>query len=231
MKRFFVAIALVLAAVPAFAGVKLVVRSDGSKMIVNDGKASAAGVSESTLRWLARQRNRESQFDPIIDRYADAYGVDPVLVRAVIQVESNFNPATVSNKGARGLMQLMPTTARRFRVSKIHDPEQNIHGGVAYLAYLHTLYPGDLRLVLASYNAGENAVARYRGIPPYRETQQYVQKALTVYHGRPYGAGSISVRPTKGKGGLGGGFHDERPQLPPYAGVAAAGMVRTLSVR
>jgi soluble lytic murein transglycosylase-like protein len=229
MKRLLAALALALTAMPAFAGVKLVVRSDGSKAIVNDGKIASTGISESSLRWLARQRNRESRFDPIIDRYAEAYGVDPVLVRAVIQVESNFDPATVSNKGARGLMQLMPLTAKRFRVTKIHDPEQNIRGGVAYLAYLHTLHPSDLRLVLASYNAGENAVARYRGIPPYRETQQYVQKALTVYHGRPWGGGAISVRPKHPAGGLGGGFRQQRPQLPPYAGIAAAGMVRTLS--
>jgi soluble lytic murein transglycosylase-like protein len=184
-------------------------------------------VPESTLRWLARQRNRQSSFDPIIERYAEAYGVDPVLVRAVIQVESNFNPSTVSHKGARGLMQLMPDTARRFRVNRIHDPEQNIRGGVAYLAHLHTLYPYDLHLVLASYNAGENAVARYRGVPPYRETQEYVQKALTVYNGRPWGAGSITVRAKKGTPGLGGGFRQDPPQLPPYAGVAAT--VRTLS--
>jgi soluble lytic murein transglycosylase-like protein len=230
MKRLVAALLFAVMAVPAAAGVRLVVRSDGSKAIVNDGRASGgAGISESSLRWLARQRNRESRFDPIIDKYAEAYGVDPVLVRAVIQVESNFNPAVVSSKGARGLMQLMPGTAQRYRVQKIHDPEQNIRGGVAYLAYLHTLYPGDLRLVLASYNAGENAVARYRGIPPYRETQLYVQKALTVYHGRPWGAGEIAIRPKKGTTGLGGGFRDERPQLPPYAGVAAT--VRTLSVR
>ena len=229
MKRLLIAALLVLTAIPAAAGVKLVVRSDGSKAIVNDGKASVHGVSESTLRWLARQRNRESRFDPIIERYADAYGVDPVLVRAVIQVESNFNPATVSSKGARGLMQLMPGTARQFRVNEVHDPEQNIRAGIAYLAYLHTLYPTDLRLVLASYNAGPSAVARYRGIPPYRETQQYVQKALTVFYGSPYGGGAISVRPKRALAGLGGGFREERPKLPPFAGVAAAGMVRTLS--
>ena len=228
MKRVVAAFALALMAVSASAGVRLVVRSDGSKAIVNDGRSSGR-LSESSLRWLAGQRNRESRFDPIIERYCDSYGVDPVLVRAVIQVESNFDPRTVSNKGARGLMQLMPGTAQRFRVNRIHDPEQNIRGGIAYLAYLHTLYPGDLRLVLASYNAGENAVARYRGIPPYRETQEYVQKALTVYHGKPWGAGSISVRPKKGTPGLRGGFREERLQLPPYAGVAAT--VRTLSVR
>ncbi|MFN2442359.1 MAG: lytic transglycosylase domain-containing protein [Thermoanaerobaculia bacterium] len=229
MKRLLAAVALVLMAMPALAGVKLVVRSDGSKAIVNDGKVAATGISESSLRWLARQRNRESRYDAIIDRYSEAYGVDPVLVRAVIQVESNFNPAVVSTKGARGLMQLMPETAKRFRVTKIHDPEQNIRGGIAYLAFLRTLHPGDLRLVLASYNAGENAVKRYRGIPPYRETQLYVQKALTVYHGRPYGGGAISVRPKQPSSSLGGGFREQPPQLPPYAGVAAAGMVRTLS--
>lgn len=225
MKRFMIAAALgVTLAATAAADVKLVVRSDGSKVIVNDGvRSSGDAIPESTLRWLARQRNRRSEYDPIIERHAARYGVDPVLVRAVILVESNFDPATVSHKGARGLMQLMPGTAKRFAVREMHDPEENIRGGVAYLAFLLDLHPNDLTRVLASYNAGENAVARYRGIPPYRETRQYVQKALTVYYGRPWGASSIAVLPRREDAGtLRGGFDREPPKLPPYVGTVAA---------
>ena len=126
-------------------------------------------------------------------------------MRAVIQVESDFNPNCVSHKGARGLMQLMPATARRFGVTKLHDPEQNIHGGVRYLAYLLDLFNEDLPRVLAGYNAGENAVLKYGGIPPYEETGTYVKRAMTVYHGRPYG-GSISFAGRRGGKKLSGGF-------------------------
>ncbi len=206
MARLAIVLVLASLAAPAGAEVRLVVRPDGSKVILNDGRASSRGISSSTLRWLARQRDRASRFDPLIERHAARFGVDPTLVRAVIQVESNFDAATVSHKGARGLMQLMPATARRFGVRDIHDPDENIRGGVEYLAFLLDLHDGDLRLALASYNAGENAVARYRGIPPYRETEQYVQKALTVYYGRPMGEGTISVRATSGNARLRGGF-------------------------
>ncbi|MFN2238435.1 MAG: lytic transglycosylase domain-containing protein [Thermoanaerobaculia bacterium] len=208
----------------ASADVRLVVRADGTRIIVNDGRTRVSrAMKTSTLEWLAKQRNRKSEFDPIIERHAARYGVDPTLVRAVILVESNFDPNCVSNKGARGLMQLMPATAKRFQVTEIHDPDQNIRGGVAYLAFLLDLHPGDLTRVLASYNAGEGAVARYGGIPPYRETQQYVQKALSAYHGRPWGgAGSISIRPQSGESILRGGFDQRAPALPPYVGTALA---------
>jgi soluble lytic murein transglycosylase-like protein len=191
-------------AAPVFAEVRLVVRSDGSKHIYNLPSGRKGASSAGDLHFLARQHNRPSSYDPIIEKHCAAYKVDPVLARAVIQVESSFNPSALSHKGARGLMQLMPDTARRFGVTKVHDPEENIRGGVAYLATLQKLFPNDLRHVLAAYNAGENAVIRHRGIPPYEETQIYVQRALTVYYGRPYG-GTIQV--SGGSGGkLGGGF-------------------------
>jgi soluble lytic murein transglycosylase-like protein len=199
------AVGLMCLAAPLGAQVKLVVRADGSKHIYNmpSQRRSSGG---SDLTYLAKQRNRPSTYDPLIKKHCDQYKVDPVLAKAVIQVESGFNPAAVSNKGARGLMQLMPGTAKRFRVAKVHDPDENIRGGVAYLAFLQRLFPNDLRNVLAAYNAGENAVARYGGIPPYGETQSYVQRALTVYHGKPYG-GVGTIRLNGGKGGkLGGGF-------------------------
>ncbi len=105
---------------------------------------------------------------------AETYLVDPVLVRSVIEAESANNPGAVSPKGALGLMQLMPETARRFGVADPFDPRENIAGGVRYLRYLRDLFQDD-RLAIAAYNAGEGAVARYKGVPPYKETQAYVE--------------------------------------------------------
>jgi soluble lytic murein transglycosylase-like protein len=175
----------------AAAPVRLVVRSDGAKVISNVGPKTARSRGVDLI-WLAKQRNRPSIYDSIIDKYANRYDVDPFLVKAVIQVESDYNPQTVSHKGARGLMQLMPATAARFAVVKIHDPEENIRAGVEYLAWLLKLFSYDLRRTLAAYNAGENTVIRYSGIPPYAETQEYVRRALTVYHGRPMGVISVT---------------------------------------
>ena len=111
-----------------------------------------------------------------IELHARRFGVDPSLIRAVIHAESTFNPRAVSPKGAMGLMQLMPATARRFGVQAAFDPAQNIAGGVQYLAWLLRRYRGDWRLAIAGYNAGEGAVDRYGGVPPYRETRDYLQK-------------------------------------------------------
>jgi len=113
-------------------------------------------------------------FNPFIDRYAHAYSVSPDLVRAVIQVESGFNPFARSVEGAVGLMQLMPDTAVEMGVKDRLDPEDNIRGGVAYLRQLLNRYGDDVRLALAAYNAGPGAVDRHGTVPPYRETRQYV---------------------------------------------------------
>lgn len=191
----------VMVAATAAADVRLTVRKDGSKVISNDSP-----VRGRTLDWLAKKHDRRSKYDPIIERYAEKYRIDPTLVRAVIQVESDFNPSCVSHKGARGLMQLMPETAKRFGVKKIHDPEENIHGGIKYLAYLTELFRDDLPRALAAYNAGENAVLRHGGIPPYNETQTYVKRAMTVYYGRPYGGGAVVFAAKRGGKKLRGGF-------------------------
>jgi len=198
---------LLLATSASATDVRLTVKTDGTKVIYNVG--GPRGGSGEDLNWLARRHDRHSQYDPLIEKYASKYGVDATLVRAVIQVESDFNPLCVSNKGARGLMQLMPDTARRFGVTKVHDPEQNIHGGIRYLSYLTRLFNDDLSRALAAYNAGENAVLKYGGIPPYDETSEYVRRALTVYNGRPYGeATSFAAKRggTKLKGGFGAGL-------------------------
>jgi soluble lytic murein transglycosylase-like protein len=194
-----------LIASAAVADVRMAVKRDGSKVIYNVG-GPPQGAKGSNLDWLAKRHDRRSSYDAIIERHAAKYGVDPTLVRAVIQVESDFNAATVSNKGARGLMQLMPETAKRFGVTKVHDPDQNINGGVKYLAYLTRLFPYDLPRALAAYNAGEGAVRKHGGIPPYAETEAYVKRAMTVYHGRPYGGGAVSFAGRRGGKKLRGGF-------------------------
>jgi hypothetical protein len=109
------------------------------------------------------------------------YGFDPALIRAVVLAESTFDHMAVSRKGARGLMQLMPNTARRFGVRDIHDPASNLEGGVAYLRELTLRYGGDVELALAAYNAGPEAVARYGGVPPYEETQKYLGRIRRYY--------------------------------------------------
>jgi len=189
----------------AHADVRLGTKSNGRKVIYNVG-SMPKGKGGSALNWLAKQHDRRSKYDQYIEHYANRYGLDATFVRAVIQVESNFNPRCVSNKGARGLMQLMPATAKRFGVKDAFDPEQNIHGGVKFLAYLMRLFNGDLQRVLAGYNAGENAVLKYGGIPPYEETSTYVVRAMTVYHGRPYGGGISFAGARSGGRKLRGGF-------------------------
>ena len=122
------------------------------------------------------------QFDSAIANAAKATALEPALLHAVIRIESNYNPHAVSPKGARGLMQLMPDTAKRFQVSNANDPTQNILAGARYLRELHRQFKGDLTLVLAAYNAGPNAIVKSGlKIPPYLETRQYVPKVLSIY--------------------------------------------------
>ncbi len=126
-------------------------------------------------------RRNNSRFHPEIQRAATAFEVDPLLVRAVIKAESDFNPGAVSKKGATGLMQIMPANFDDLRVDDPFDPEQNIMGGTRYLKRLLTRYDGKLPLVLAAYNAGPDAVDRYKSVPPFNETQRYVSKVMKFY--------------------------------------------------
>ncbi len=130
-------------------------------------------------------RVRKSRYDALIKKTSLAHGVNPALVKAVIHIESAFRPGAKSNKGAVGLMQLMPATAKRFGVKDRYDPAENVSGGVKYLHWLLKHFKGNTRLALAAYNAGEGAVKRHKGIPPYRETKNYVKKvskAFRLYH-------------------------------------------------
>ncbi len=122
-----------------------------------------------------------SDIEKLVHQFASHYGVDPKLALAVVSVESAFNPAAVSPKNAAGLMQLIPETAVRFGVKRVFNPSENIQGGLAYLRWLLAFFQGDVPLVVAAYNAGERAVEKYRGIPPYPETRNYVVKVTRLY--------------------------------------------------
>jgi soluble lytic murein transglycosylase-like protein len=126
----------------------------------------------------------QQEIDAAIDEAAARHNVDPNLVRAVIKVESNFNPNAVSRKGAMGLMQLMPQTARSLNVANPFDPEQNVDAGVRQLKQLMQNYGGDVKLTLAAYNAGPGAVARSAGVPHFAETRNYVKRITQLYYGK-----------------------------------------------
>jgi hypothetical protein len=133
-----------------------------------------------------------ARFDDFIFSSSNRYGVDPALVRAVVKAESDFNESARSHKGAQGLMQLMPDTARLYNVANAYNPEENIEGGVRHLRLLLDLYQGDVSLTLAAYNAGAKAVEKYRGIPPYSETKEYVRRVLN-FHQRYLNYGQVAV--------------------------------------
>lgn len=204
--------ALLAASGSLHAGVHLVRQANGSALIFNDSVGSGwrvnGGVpSDGYLVW---RRNAPTPYDSAVESEARAAGVDPALVKSIMLVESNYNPRAVSRKGARGLMQLMPETARRFGVSDRHDAGQSIRAGVQYLATLLGQFKGDVSLALAGYNAGESAVARHSGVPPYRETREYIRRVLVARHGE--GAAVPAI---------GGGFR----------GTATGSLARPASVR
>jgi soluble lytic murein transglycosylase-like protein len=127
---------------------------------------------------IANCARNAAEFDSIINSCALEYGVDKSLIKAVIHAESGYDPNAVSSKGASGLMQLMPNTAKSLKVANSFDPADNIRGGVRYLKFLLDTFRGDVALALAAYNAGLSKVAQYGGVPPYQETQNYVAKVL-----------------------------------------------------
>jgi soluble lytic murein transglycosylase-like protein len=149
----------------------------------------AAKAAEATEREALNNRYKalidnaqRRQIYAIVQRLAPEYGIHPALAVALISAESNFDPQAVSEKNAQGLMQLIPETAARFRVKKPFDPEQNIRGGMAYLRWLLAYFQGDVDLTVAAYNAGEGAVDRFGGVPPYPETRGYLKRIREVFH-------------------------------------------------
>lgn len=136
-------------------------------------------VNTSTTK--KKKRYRRADFSEEIYRASKKHGVNPSLITAVIEAESNFRPDAVSPKGAIGLMQIMPKTAIRFNVTDPFNPHQNIDGGTRYLRYLLSLFGNNMNLALAAYNAGENTVKKYGTIPPYEETTSYVRKVLKYF--------------------------------------------------
>jgi len=162
----------------------VLVDEQGRKIYVNTGETT------SQVNWMTRSfrsgaaavsAKAPANIDQMVEQTANRFNVDPDLVHAIIRVESGYDPQAVSSKGAMGLMQLIPATARRFGVANPFDPKQNIEGGVNYLKHLLDLFGGDLPLSLAAYNAGEHAVQRSGGIPAIPETQNYVRKITGIY--------------------------------------------------
>ena len=205
MRRVFTTAALALLFAPA-AGADIAVLANGQTMKVasvrrdqgqvwlglKDGGEIALPTAE--LRGIVP----DEVLDEVLEEIADApagsdltalataaarrHHLDPALVLALVQVESAFQPRAVSPKGARGLTQLMPATAREMGVTDVLDPVQNLDGGARYLSWLLNRYGGDLRRALAAYNAGPGAVDRHQGVPPYRETLKYVRRVLEKYN-------------------------------------------------
>ncbi len=174
-------VGVVLLAGPLAAEVRLEVLPDGRKAIIGTGaSAERSGARTRTVT----PRPAPWQLEVWIHEYADRLELDPDLIRAVIQVESGFDPRARSHKGAMGLMQLMPETATELAVSDPYDPRQNIRGGAAYLRRMLRRF-GRTDLALAAYNAGPEAVARYGGVPPYAETRDYVEKVLRIHRHDP----------------------------------------------
>jgi soluble lytic murein transglycosylase-like protein len=159
-----------------------------ARVVASKGASGAAAGARTTPGQPAASSDGEAvaqaergQIDHMVSEVASRYNVDPALIRAVIETESNGDPGAVSTKGALGLMQLVPTTAQEMGVDNALDPKQNIDGGVRYLRMLLKRYKGDLDKALAAYNAGPGAVDRAGGVPRYRETRAYVQKVTDSY--------------------------------------------------
>lgn len=215
-----------LLALPAQAGnVFLVQKPDGGIKIVNVPGPSLA------FRLPSGGTRRDALW-PLVEEVARAHGLDPHLVDLVIRLESGYNPRAVSPKGAAGVMQLMPQTAALYGVANIFDVEENLRGGVRYLRDLLERFGFDLAKALAAYNAGPGAVERHGGIPPYRETQQYVSSILSAYRGgsSPVLSGGFG-RPAKPARPVVLQQQDGRPLLTNVRATGEAPVARRLSLR
>jgi soluble lytic murein transglycosylase-like protein len=148
------------------------------RYLINDSGIRAATIYD--LPSIFRHK-KERRFHPIIIKEAIRQKLDPALVKAIIMAESGYNPNAVSKRGAKGLMQLMPSTASALGVDDAFNPEQNIRGGVRYFKQLVNRFDGDVRLALAAYNAGSRKVIYYQGIPPFKSTHCYIEKVFKYY--------------------------------------------------
>ena len=155
----------------------VVIRVTSSQTIEEDYTANEI---PNKLKPISRNKT-EQLFHPIINKTAIRHQIDPALVKAIIMAESGFNSRAISKNGAIGLMQLMPETAQDLNVEDIFNPKQNIDGGIRYFKQLVTQFNGDLKLALAAYNAGSKAVRHYKGVPPFKETQDYIKKVFEYY--------------------------------------------------
>jgi soluble lytic murein transglycosylase-like protein len=156
----------------------------GRKIFINTGETRAKGGWATPVLPPGKAGNASAappEISHLVEQTASRLQVDPQLVHAIIEVESEYDPMAISRKGAMGLMQLIPETAQRFGVENPFNPKENIEGGVSYLRYLLDHFGGDLSLSLAAYNAGEGAVQRFRGIPSFAETRDYVRKVTNIY--------------------------------------------------
>lgn len=190
-------ILLTIAAIIALLSAAATARADFYQYTDEDGTIHITNVpTTSKYKWMMKERPSSllspsnpayrnisrHRFDEMIASAAERYGIDPTLVKAIVKAESDFDEYAVSRKGARGLMQLMPETASRMGVRNIHDPEENVEGGIKYLSKLLNMFNWQVPLAVAAYNAGENAVLKYGTIPPYSETQTYVKRVMRYYN-------------------------------------------------
>jgi len=170
--RFFFIFTMIL-------GVSLVSIHNGAKdaQMVNN---TLSILQNADFRSIFRHK-KERLYHPIILQEADRHEIDPALVKAIIMAESGYNPNAISDKGAIGLMQLMPSTAQALGVEDAFNPQQNISGGVRYFKKLVNRFDGNIKLALAAYNAGSKKVRHYQGIPPYKSTHHYIEKVFKYY--------------------------------------------------
>ncbi len=189
MKKLFILLifTIIIGSLTSYADVYIIKKNDGRIIITNIYTSHLMKNVKSIkiVRTKTTKKNRRVVIDKKIKKLlketAKKFGLDYRLLFAIAKVESNFNHASKSNKGAIGIMQLMPQTAKRFGVSNPYNIKQNIYGAAKYLKYLLKIFNNNIILATAAYNAGENKVLKYKGIPPYRETRLYVNKVISLY--------------------------------------------------
>jgi len=196
--------------------IALVVDDEGRTVYINADQAYLRPVEARARAIRTPEAIRE-----VIGRTSSQFNVDPKLVDAMVRVESGYDPKALSPKGAQGLMQLIPATAVRFGVQDPFDPAENVRGGVSYLNELLTQFNGSVPLTLAAYNAGEGAVERYGGIPPYAETQNYVRKVTGLYPAGGPAAGTTAPGARAGRLKLAGTVSRRAPRPPDNAAAVA----------